>query len=185
MDGRMSRNPKNRLVKTIEFVDKHLARGSRILDLGVRNEPGERLAEAGFRVENTQGEDLDVDFGKYHAESYDCVTAFEIFEHLMAPYNILKTIRAPYLIASVPLNLWFAKAYWNKKDPWDRHYHEFEQRQFDMLLERTGWRVMDRERWKSYEPVPKGIRPLLRRLVDRYYIVYCENTDPENDRTRS
>ena len=39
----------------------------------------------------------------------------------------------------VPLNLWFASAYRNKTDLWDRHYHEFEDWQFDWLLEKAGW----------------------------------------------
>lgn len=163
--------------KTIEFVKKHLEPDSKILDLGVENHLGKLIDKEGFHVSNTKGEDLDVDFENYEASEYDCVTAFEIFEHLMAPYNVLKNLKSKYLIASVPMRLWFATAYWNEKDPWDRHYHEFEQRQFDMLLERTGWKIIDSERWKSYDPIPRGIRPILRRFTDRYYIVFCENVN--------
>lgn len=165
-----------RETNTVKFVRNHISSESKILDLGVPNNLGKLLNEAGFQISNTQGEDLDVDFAKYNAREYDCVTAFEIFEHLMAPYNILKAIESKYLIASIPMRLWFATAYWNEKDPWDRHYHEFEQRQFDMLLERTGWKILDSQKWKSYDAVPNGIRPILRRFTDRYYIVFCENT---------
>lgn len=171
----MNKVLERREIKTIQFVKKHLESGAKILDLGVENQLGNRLKDSGFALSNTGGEDLDTDFEKYNASEFDCVTAFEIFEHLMAPYNILKAIKSKYLIASIPMRLWFATAYWNEKDPWDRHYHEFEQRQFDMLLERTGWKVLDSERWKSFDPIPTGVRPILRRFTDRYYIVFCEN----------
>lgn len=171
----MNNGLQKREIKTLQFVQNHMDVNSKILDLGVENQLGNRLAKTGFKITNTKGEDLDIDFEKYTASEFDCVTAFEIFEHLMAPYNILKTIKSKYLIASIPLRLWFAKAYWNESDPWDRHFHEFEQRQFDMLLNRTGWKILDSEKWKSYVPIPNGIRPLLRRYTDRYYIVFCEN----------
>lgn len=170
----MNKGLEKRIRNTVRFVSEHLSASSEILDLGVENTMGNQLSAAGYRVSNTTGEDLDVEFANYAASNFDCVTAFEIFEHLMAPYNILKTIESKYLIASIPLKLWFAEAYWNPKDPWDRHYHEFEQKQFDMLLERTGWKIMASERWKSYAPIPNGIRPILRRFTDRYYIVFCE-----------
>ena len=40
----------------------------------------------------------------------DAVTAFEIFEHLLAPFNVLRQIETLKLVATIPLNLWFAKA---------------------------------------------------------------------------
>ena len=56
---------------------------------------------------------------------------------------------------------------------WDRHYHEFEDWQLDWLLEKTGWKIMDRKKWTN--PVKKfGLRPLLRKFTNRYYIVYAE-----------
>ena len=102
------------------------------------------------------------------------VTAFEIFEHMLAPFNILRNIQAKELIASVPLKLWFANAYWNNNDDWDKHYHEFEIKQFNFLLEKTGWRIDAYETWKSYHNFTFGIRPILRMFTDRYYIVYCK-----------
>ncbi|MDX1741588.1 MAG: hypothetical protein R3178_09855, partial [Rhodothermales bacterium] len=61
-------------------------------------------------------------------------------------------------------------AYRSTSDPWDRHFHEFEDWQFDWLLEKAGWDVVRRSRW----PAPTGwlgLRPLLRRFTDRYYAV--------------
>ncbi|HLF63260.1 MAG TPA: hypothetical protein VI603_05895, partial [Saprospiraceae bacterium] len=53
-----------------------------------------------------------------------------------------------------------------------RHYHEFEPRQFDMLLNKAGWNIVASEKWTSYDN-KIGLRPLLRRFTNRYYIVYC------------
>lgn len=163
-----------RYTKTIAFVQKNISPPATILDLGIKNLMGDLIAQKGYSVTNTEmGLDLDTHYSTVNTEGFDVVTAFEIFEHLVAPYNILKEIKADQLIASIPLNLWFAKAYWNEKDPWDRHYHEFEPRQFDMLLDKAGWEIIDSEKWVS-RTHRIGIRPLLRRLYPRYYIVYCK-----------
>ena len=162
--------------RTLAFMAKHLHPGSSLLDLGTENPFTPELQKAGYVVSNTQGENLDDDFSKYGNTEVDCVTAFEIFEHLLAPYNILKTLNSQRLIASVPLKLWFAEAYWNEHDDWDKHYHEFEVKQFNFLLEKTGWKMKDSALWTSPDPKKIGIRPLLRYFTPRYYIVYCERT---------
>ena len=88
-------------------------------------------------------------------------------------FDVLKDIQAKKLVASVPLKLWFASAYKSKIDEWDRHYHEFEDWQFDWLLEKAGWRIVKREKFTN--PIKKiGIRPILRRITPRYYLVYAE-----------
>ncbi len=126
-----------------------------------------------YKVSNTHGEDIDVDFKTIKNSTADVVTAFEIFEHLIAPFNALREIKADKLIASVPLKLWFSNAYRNPNDKRDRHFHEFEDWQLDWLLEKTGWKIIDREKWTN--PVKKfGLRPLLRKFTNRYYIVYAE-----------
>jgi len=161
-----------RYQNTLTFLSKHLPEKSRILDLGTRNLMSEELSDLGHTVTNTNpGQDLDDDYEVVKGD-YDCVTAFEIFEHLVAPYNLLKDIAAPNLICSIPLRLWFAEAYWNKDDEWDRHYHEFEPRQFDMLLNKAGWQIKASKKWKPRLKLT-GVRPLLRAMTDRYYIVHC------------
>ena len=118
-------------------------------------------------------EDLDLDLKNVQETHAEVVTAFEILEHLVAPFNVLRAIPGDKLLASVPLRLWFASAYRSRTDPWDRHYHEFEDWQFDWLLEKAGWQVKDRLQWTH--PVRKiGFRPLLRRFTPRYYLVYAE-----------
>ena len=166
--------PHKRFDRTLRFLEKHLDNNdAMILDLGENNPLADRMRQAGYQVSNTQGEDLDTDQSRLSDSDYNVVTAFEIFEHLIAPYNVLKAIKADRLVASVPLNLWFAKAYRHPTDARDRHFHEFESWQFDWLLEKAGWTVKDREKFTN--PVGKiGIRPLLRLITPRYYLVYAE-----------
>jgi len=169
----MIEHHKKRYNHTIEFLQKVLPAPATILDLGVRNELSEILETLGYTVYNTKGEDLDTDFQIVNDQQIDAVTAFEIFEHLIAPFNVLKAIKAKKLITTIPLNLWFASAYQSKTDKWDRHYHEFEDWQFDWLLEKSGWNIKANEKWTS--PIKKiGIRPILRKFTPRYYAVYAE-----------
>ncbi len=164
--------PNKRFRHTVAFLQKHISKEHSILDLGVENPFSKIMQEQGYSVENTKGEDLDIDFSSVLSSKAEVVTAFEIFEHLLAPFNVLKEIKANKLVTSIPLRLWFSKAYRSKTDPWDRHYHEFEDWQFDWLLEKAGWEIKDRAKWTN--PTKKiGIRPLLRLFVPRYYIVYA------------
>lgn len=164
--------PTKRYKETITFLKKHVATSDSILDLGIENPFTEVMKAEDYKVTNTFGQDLDDDFLVVSNEQFDVVTAFEIFEHLLAPYNLLKAISANHLVASVPLRLWFSSAYRSKTDKWDRHYHEFEDWQFDWLLEKSGWKIQDSVKFTN--PVKKmGIRPLLRYFTPRYYLVYA------------
>ncbi len=164
---------RRRFGNTLEFTRKHIPAGSKILDLGVPSPLSEYLKENGYIVQNTGGEDLDLVYSSVQNSDVEAVTSFEVFEHLLAPFNILREIKAKKLVASVPLHQFFASAYWNDNDERDRHYHEFEKKQFDFLLEKTGWKIIDSHRWTA--PVRTlGFRPILRLFVPRYYIVYCE-----------
>jgi hypothetical protein len=165
--------PKKRYKHTLNFLNEVISKEEKILDLGVSNPFSEILTKEGYNVTNTQGEDLDLETTVVKTEEFDVVTAFEIFEHLVSPFNVLNDIQATKLVASVPLKLWFASAYRSKTDKWDRHYHEFEDWQFDWLLEKAGWRIVKSEKFTN--PVKKiGIRPILRRITPRYYLIYAE-----------
>jgi hypothetical protein len=167
--------PKKRYKYTLNFLSQFVNKEDKILDLGVQNPFSELLRKEGYNVTNTQGEDLDLDTSAVKTDIYDVVTAFEIFEHMVSPFNVLQEIQSDKLISSVPLKLWFASAYRSKTDEWDRHYHEFEDWQFDWLLEKAGWRIKKREKFTN--PVKKvGIRPILRRFTPRYYLVYAERS---------
>ncbi|QIE60340.1 class I SAM-dependent methyltransferase [Rasiella rasia] len=165
--------PKKRYKRTLLFLKENISTQESILDLGVTNPFSEIMKEEGYTVTNTQGEDLDIDISRIQSETFDVLTAFEIFEHMLSPLQVLKNTNAKKLVASVPLKLWFASAYRSKTDDWDRHYHEFEDWQFDWLLEKAGWTIKKREKFSH--PVKKiGFRPLLRLFTPRYYLVYAE-----------
>ena len=165
--------PNRRFKHTIEFLEKHVTNTESILDLGVSNPFSEIMKSHGYFVENTKGEDLDIDTSTIVNSSANVVTAFEIFEHLLSPFTVLNSIKSDKLVASIPLKLWFSSAYRSKTDMLDRHYHEFEDWQFDWLLEKTGWKIIDSKKWTN--PTKKiGIRPILRCFTLRYYIVYAE-----------
>jgi hypothetical protein len=165
--------PEKRFRHTLKFLKKHVKTGTQILDLGIANPFSEIMKKEGYLVQNTAGEDLDLDFTAVQNTNADVVTAFEIIEHLLNPFEVLKNTKARSILISVPLKLWFASAYRSKTDERDRHYHEFEDWQLDWLLEKTGWKIIDRAKWTH--PVKKlGIRPLLRFFTPRYYIIYAE-----------
>ena len=165
--------PNKRFKHTLEFLKKHISISESILDLGVENPFSKIMIQEGLQVTNTTGEDLDENQNSLKNSNAKVTTAFEIFEHLLNPYTILKEIKSDKLFISIPMRLWFSPAYRSKTDVWDRHYHEFEDWQLDWLLEKTGWKIIDRQKWSN--PVKKfGIRPLLRRFTNRYYIVYAE-----------
>jgi len=165
--------PHKRFKLTYQFLEKHISKSETILDLGVENPFTKILKDNNFIVENTTGEDLDFDTTTIKNSKATVVTAFEIFEHLLNPFTVLQSIKADKLVISVPLKLWFSSAYRSKTDPWDRHYHEFEDWQLDWLLEKTGWKIIDKQKWTN--PTKKvGIRPILRWFTPRYYIIYAE-----------
>ena len=86
-----------RYKKTIDFIKQHLQKEDEILDLGIENPLSNLLVSKGFSVVNTQGEDLDVDFSIVENNKAKVVTAFQILEHLVAPYNVLSKIKAKKL----------------------------------------------------------------------------------------
>lgn len=164
--------PNKRFQHTLEFLKKYIDPSEPILDLGVENPFSKIMRQNGYEVENTTGEDLDFDHASVLESKAKVLTAFEIFEHLLSPLELLSNSKADKLVASVPLRLWFSPAYRSKTDKWDRHYHEFEDWQFDWLLEKAGWKIQERQKWTN--PVKKfGIRPFLRLFTPRYYIVYA------------
>ncbi len=165
--------PHKRYKLTLQFLKAHIPESSTILDLGIKNPFSKVMQESGYKVKNTGGEDLDLDTSAILDSDAEVVTAFEIFEHLLSPFTVLQDIKADKLVASVPLKLWFSSAYRSKSDKWDRHFHEFEDWQFDWLLEKAGWTIKARKKWTN--PTKKiGVRPILRLFTPRYYIVYAE-----------
>ncbi len=158
---------------TLDFIKSKINKNETILDLGTPNDFTEILEKEGYKVLNTNGEDFDLNPSCVEDFKVDAVIALEVLEHLVSPMNVLSKLPAKKLITTVPLDLWFAKAYRNKNNEWDQHFHEFEDWQFDWLLTKSGWKPIDFQKWTS--PVKKiGFRPILRSFIPRYYAVYSE-----------
>lgn len=165
--------PSKRFNITLAFLKKHISPSENILDLGVPNPFSKIMEQEGFQVQNTGGEDLDLNQKSIQQANVQVTTAFEIFEHLLNPFTVLNAITTDKLVISVPMRLWFSPAYRSKTDMWDRHYHEFEDWQLDWLLEKTGWKIVDSAKFTN--PTKKiGFRPFLRLFTNRYYLVYAE-----------
>jgi hypothetical protein len=164
--------PSKRFQLTLDFLKKHIATTNIIFDLGVPNPFSKIMQENEYQVINTNGEDLDTNQTALLTNSYTVFTAFEIFEHLLNPFTVLQNVKCDKVLISVPMRLWFSSAYRSKTDKWDRHYHEFEDWQLDWLLEKTGFKIVDRIQFTH--PVKKfGFRPILRYFTNRYYLVYA------------
>ena len=144
-----------------------------IYDLGVENPFSEIMKKNNYKVYNSDGQDFDIDFNVNIPDDVEMVTGFEILEHLVSPYPLLSALKPNKLFVTVPLSLWFSKAYKSKNDPRDRHFHEFEEWQFDWLLEKAGWKVIKKEKWTN-PSFKLGLRPMLRNFHNRYYAVYAE-----------
>ena len=158
--------PHKRYRITTDFINKHIDKSELILDLGIKNPLSEALKEDGYQIVNTNGEDLDIDQSLILETKATVVTAFQI----------LNSIKAKKLVCSIPLRLWFAKAYRNFNDIRDNHFHEFEDWQFRLLLEKTGWKIIEEKKFTN--PVKKiGIRPFFRLFTYRYMIIYAEKID--------
>ena len=165
--------PFKRYQITTDFIKKFIDKNELILDLGIENPLSKMLKNSGYNIINTSGEDLDIDQSAVKETNATVVTAFQIFEHLLNPFQLLMSIKANKLVCSVPLSLWFANAYRNSKDIRDNHFHEFEDWQFRLLLQKTGWKIIEEKKFTN--PVKKiGLRPLLRLFTNRYLIIYAE-----------
>lgn len=169
-----AKNHKKRFDRTLDFMADLDLKSLKILNLGPCNPLSDLLKDRGYDITNTQkNQDLDLDFEVVKNKQFDVVVGFEILEHLVSPFPLLNSISANKLVLSVPLSLWFSKAYWNENDPYDRHYHEFEPRQLRMLLEKSNWKIIKEIKHTNYTN-KIGIRPLLRMFTPRHYFVYCE-----------
>lgn len=95
--------PSKRFSESLAFIQKHFPEPTSVLDLGVRNPFSEILEKEGYQVTNTSGVDLDIDRSELSLHQTKLTTALEIFEHLLSPFEVLRSIKSEYLIASVPL----------------------------------------------------------------------------------
>ena len=162
--------------KTLELIKRLVPHSKTIYDLGKRNDLSDIMQLKGYKVFNNVGGN-DFDYCQTEivaistANEEGITTAFQILEHLANPFAVLQAIQSKELLVTVPLKVWFSRAYWNKKDPEDCHFHEFEARQIGMLLQKTGWVVMDSGKW--YIGRGFGLRPFLRLFWPSYIWLHC------------
>ena len=83
--------PSHRYNKTLKMLKDILPKGGVIYDLGVRNPFSKIMEDEGFKVYNSSGQDFDDDFDLELPNDVDLITGFEILEHLVSPYPLLKT----------------------------------------------------------------------------------------------
>jgi len=69
--------PFKRYQITVDFINKHIGKNEFILDLGVENPLSNILRDNGFKVDNTGGEDLDIDRTSIIQSKASVVTAFQ------------------------------------------------------------------------------------------------------------
>lgn len=177
-------NMNARQKKTLELVNYfaakyNVAERPYIFDLGVENILSKNM-KLWYDTKNTPD---NVDFHKSQdsikvlSGKSNITTSFEVFEHLLNPFTVLRAIRSEYLVCTVPLKVWFSPAYWHKTDVRDRHFHEFEERQFLWLLEETGWGVLEKGKWKIQHNI--GIRPFLRLFWPSYLWVIAKRNETQ------
>ena len=107
--------PIYRYKKTLKMLKEVCPEPTVIFDLGVRNPFSEIMRQNNYKVYNTSGEDLDDHPNIEIPGDVELVTGFEILEHLVSPYPLLKNIKANRIFLTVPIKLWFSKAYKKKQ----------------------------------------------------------------------
>lgn len=164
---------RRRFKKTLDLMQRIIPKDATIYDMGHENNFTPYIKAAGYEVSNNI---TDFDFDESQTEIMQlsgkaryCIS-FEILEHLLNPYAVLKSVKSEFLLVTVPLNVWFSNAYWGAER--DRHFHEFEQRQFLWLLDATGWQVIEKGTWKITDKI--GIRPFFRLFFPSYMWVLAK-----------
>lgn len=111
------------------------------------------------------------DYNDLNMDSFrnEVFVSFKVFEHIFSPYHFLKATQPLLLICTVPLKIPFVPIHWSK-DKRDRHYHEFEEKQFLWMLEEAGYEIIYKKKW-WYNRLPIGIRTLLRYIFPSWLAV--------------
>ena len=79
--------PNKRFKLTLEFLKKHVPHSQSILDLGVNNPFSEIMGKDGYRVENTSGEDLDVDTSTIENSENELNNIIDTYKDVMSEYE--------------------------------------------------------------------------------------------------
>jgi len=157
--------------RTLDLMKRFALPGT-ILDLGLANEMSANLRKEGYMIYNLDI-DLNNEYLKLKHQDVNTVTAFEVLEHILTPYEVLKSLNTNRVIITVPLKVWFSSAYWGKHD-YDVHFHEFEPKQLLHLCTKAGYKVIYQEKWKYDNFVELGVRPILRHIWPSWMAVVLE-----------
>ena len=84
--------PSVRYKNTLKMLKSVCPAPSVVFDLGVKNPFTEIMEKNDYKVYNTTGEDLDDNPNIIIPKDVDIVTCFEILEHLVSPYPLLKNL---------------------------------------------------------------------------------------------
>lgn len=159
--------------KTLRFLDEHISTDATLMHIGNETELSKLIEEQGYSIKYADKTNIDDDQSALIENEYDVMVAFEVFENLLNPYTILKSCKANKIVISVSLRLWIEKAFPSKKDFSNRYFHEFETWQLDRLIEKTGYKIIAKEKWK----IPGraiGLRPMLRKSAPKNYMILAE-----------
>ncbi len=170
----MNKGLKIRMQMTLDLIKKYTAPNSKIYDFGHKSIMSEWMEKEGYTVVNNSTE-VDLDFNqdeitKLSSEA-DLTTSFEVFEHLTNLFAVLMAIKSKKMLITVPAKVWFKSAYWGPND-FDHHYHEFEYKQIEKILNKTGWQVKEHGFWKV--SFGWGLYSLLRKIWPSYIWIYVE-----------
>ena len=97
--------PVNRYNKTLKMLNEVCPSPSVIFDLGIRNPFSNIMEKNNYKVYNTSGQDFDTNPILDIPDDVDLVTGFEIIEHLVSPYTLLKNINAKRIFLTVSYGL--------------------------------------------------------------------------------
>ena len=85
--------PSKRYAKTLKMLKRVCPAPAVVFDLGVSNPFSDIMKLNNYKVYNTKGEDLDDNPNITIPKDVELVTGFEILEHLVSPYPLLKNIK--------------------------------------------------------------------------------------------
>ena len=136
-----------------------------VLDIGKRNLLTEKIEKEFYvKVDNTEG-DLDYEIIA-PKKKYKVIICSHVIEHLMNPLLFLEN--AKKLLAD---NGRMIIAYPIRFIKYEKHFHEIPEKDMRIMLDKAGFEVVRWETYKTDHSFPLGIRPILRILFDKNFVL--------------
>jgi len=151
---------------TRAFVEA-TARDALVLDIGEKNRMSEYLGKAlGINIVNTCSDlDYSIEPCSPGNREYGTVFCFEVIEHLLNPRLFFDNLHR-LTTSDVRVYLSYPsrpRFLWNNEE----HFHEYDLRRFRLLLQKTGFRIVENKRLfiPNWGSLLKGIRPWSRLVL--------------------